>query len=497
MAPLKPEPVADGIYRFEDSCNVYVIKKGERALAVDYGEGRWLPALASIGAPRIEHVFLTHAHADQCAGLQQGGRRPFKVHAPVGEAAFLEPRKVAAYLRGLWSGGCPANYEPLAGGLRGVAFDMGEARDFFWDDERIRFMSTPGHGANALTIFYNRGGRQLAFCGDAAHAGATVWKPFNLEWHHSFMNGPLAAWQGVFRLSGVGMDSLCPSHGPVVDDNPRGMLRRLCGKLLAFARSRDSICPGEPDDYVPSKRVCAGARRVLPNLFQFGGNGFLLRSQTGEALIVDPFSKDMETLERLLKKLGQPALTAMIASHYHYDHTDAIPYLRKKYGARAYLHPQVAAPMRGLPECDRPWLPPEPILPDELLPENGVWEWNEYRFDVAHWPGQTWWHAGYQTTIDGKKVFFGGDNFQPNSRWGGGGGYCAYNHSRFREGFHDSAALLLEWKPDLLCNGHNTYFEFRPSQFRKIQRWALQTEKVVADLCPSGNLENDYFLHHL
>jgi hypothetical protein len=135
------------------------------------------------------------------------------------------------------------------------------------------------------------------------------------------------------------------------------------------------------------------------------------------------------------------------------------------------------------------------VVPDALLPERGAWRWNEYEFRVAPFPGQTWWHAAYQARIDGAEVFFGGDNFQPASRWNGTGGYSAYNGSRFREGFVRSAWLVLDWSPDVLCNGHQCFFRFRPSRFRKIIRWALATEKAVKDLCPTGDLEKDYYLH--
>jgi hypothetical protein len=135
------------------------------------------------------------------------------------------------------------------------------------------------------------------------------------------------------------------------------------------------------------------------------------------------------------------------------------------------------------------------IRPDGLLPEEGTWPWNEYDFRIAPWPGQTWWHAAHMADVDGVRVFFGGDNFQPASRWNGTGGYCSYNGSRFQEGFVRSARLALEWAPDLFCNGHGTFFRFRPTRFRKIEKWALGAEQAVRDLCPTGNLDADYYMH--
>src|SRR5205823_10480309 len=127
-------------------------------------------------------------------------------------------------------------------------------------------------------------------------------------------------------------------------------------------------------------------------------------------------------------------------------HSNGLPIAKQKYGATIWMHPWVAEILRK-PHLRRlPWLPPQPICPDSLWPERGKWRWNEYEFQIAPFPGQTWWHCAFQTSVDGRQVLFGGDNFQPASRWNATGGFCAYNGSRFREGFVRSARQVLEWK---------------------------------------------------
>ena len=44
-----------------------------------------------------------------------------------------------------------------------------------------------------------------------------------------------------------------------------------------------------------------------------------------------------------------------------------------------------------------------------------------------------------------------------------------------------------------LAAGHNTYWRFSPSKFHKIIKWAQRAEKVVAQLCPTGDIEKDYY----
>lgn len=211
-------------------------------------------------------------------------------------------------------------------------------------------------------------------------------------------------------------------------------------------------------------------------------------------MVIDPLLiHDMPAMEKLLRELKgvKPAVSA--SSHFHDDHCDGIPYLQKEYGVKAYLHPLVNTALRQGDPATWPWFPTQAIQPDGLWPEKGKWSWREYAFRVAPWPGQTWWHCAFMTRVDGYKVFFGGDNFQPPSRWNGTGGFCAFNGSRFNEGFIPSARLVLDWKPDIIAAGHDTYCHFSALRFKKIMRWAGRTEKIIADLCPSGDLEKDYY----
>jgi glyoxylase-like metal-dependent hydrolase (beta-lactamase superfamily II) len=168
--------------------------------------------------------------------------------------------------------------------------------------------------------------------------------------------------------------------------------------------------------------------------------------------------------------------------------------LQRKYGTQAWLHPLVAEPLHHADKMIVPWLPVEPIRADALWQTRGTWKWNEYRIKVAPWSGQTRWHCVFMTTIDGNRVAFGGDSFQPSSRWNGTGGFCAYNDSRFKEGFARSAELLRMWEPDIVACGHGTYYNYRKAKFMKIERWAQQTERAVRALCPSGRLQTDYYL---
>jgi hypothetical protein len=94
--------------------------------------------------------------------------------------------------------------------------------------------------------------------------------------------------------------------------------------------------------------------------------------------------------------------------------------------------------------------------------------------------------------VDGCRVLFSGDNFQPPSRWNGTGGFCSFNGSRFRQGFTRSAQRVLDLAPELICNGHGCVYRFAPSHYRRILRWSSQAEAAVRALCPSAEWLADY-----
>lgn len=495
--PIRARRILGNLWVFRDTCNVYVLKTGRRALAIDFGSGRWLSSLRALGIEGVDHVLLTHHHADQCAGLEARRARPFRIHAPQGEDAFLDPARIKEadrLERKQFYVPFPASYSRVTRGVGGIAYDVQGDSELFLNGLCLRCVHTPGHGPNACSYIVEFQGRQIAFCGDAVHAGGTIWQPYNLEWEHWTGKGALAAWEGICRLEGIGLDLLCPSHGPVVAQRPLAVLRRLDRRLLNFYRAKGSICAGEKDRWLVPEPLGGGVSRVLPHLYMGSGNAYLLHSENGEALIVDPTRSDIRQFERLLTgPLRGVRPTAALVSHAHTDHYEGVPYLQRRYHAQSWIHPRLAEAITAPAYRHGLYRARWPLRIDRLWPETGRWQWNEYTFEVAPWPGQTWWHCVFMATIDGQKVMFGGDSFQPASRWNGTGGFCSCNISRFRDGYIPSARLALRWKPDILANGHRCVFRFTAARFRRIIRWAHFAEKATLALCPSGDLEKDYY----
>jgi len=81
------------LYRWTDTCNVYVLRDGDAALLIDLGDGSVLDHLGAIGVKRIEWVLFTHHHREQCQGAAAaGGRRRQSAAVRSRTTLSLQPR---------------------------------------------------------------------------------------------------------------------------------------------------------------------------------------------------------------------------------------------------------------------------------------------------------------------------------------------------------------------------------------------------------------------
>ena len=492
MAHPQWQPLAQDLFLFPDTGNVYLLRHGDRGIAVDFGSGAWCTRLHEIGVERLEHVVLTHGHRDQLYGLYRGTCPNAAIHAPAADAPLLQSASLESFWKTYQANGCPTCYAAPRQPLPTAQFDMAADTETRVGPALFCSVATAGHTPGALSYLVAWQGRHLAFCGDAVHADGHIHQPYHLEWDHWTPGGCLAAWHGLERLGYCHFDLLLPAHGPVVSKQPRACVARVQQRLLDLIRAKGSVCAGEPARWLDLEPLACGARRVLPHLYHFGANSFLLASTTGEGLVVDPQLADIDQLAPLLREIGLERIGVGTASHYHLDHSDGLDWLRDRYDARIWLHPWVAEPIVDRDRYDVPWLPVASIRPDRLLPENGPFRWREYRFASHAFPGQTRWHTAFDGDVDGHRVLFSGDNYQPPTRWNGTGGFCSFNGSRFPDGFTLSAQRVLDIAPEIICNGHGSVYRFAPSHYRRILRWSARAEKAVQALCPSPSYLADY-----
>src|SRR5674476_640473 len=59
-----PRKLTENLFLFEDTCNVYIVRDGTRAILIDFGSGKVLDHLPELGITTVDWVMHTHHHRD-------------------------------------------------------------------------------------------------------------------------------------------------------------------------------------------------------------------------------------------------------------------------------------------------------------------------------------------------------------------------------------------------------------------------------------------------
>src|SRR5262245_57956409 len=74
--------IVPGVFRFHDTCNVYVLQSGSEAILIDFGSGDVLDQLDELGVERVTNVLVTHHHRDQVQGLARAAAAGIRIWVP-------------------------------------------------------------------------------------------------------------------------------------------------------------------------------------------------------------------------------------------------------------------------------------------------------------------------------------------------------------------------------------------------------------------------------
>ena len=82
--------VEPNVVRFADTVTVYVLRRDDEAILIDFGSGDVLDALDALGVTRVTDVLLTHFHRDVTQGLARAHvPTQFAWYVVVGGLSFL------------------------------------------------------------------------------------------------------------------------------------------------------------------------------------------------------------------------------------------------------------------------------------------------------------------------------------------------------------------------------------------------------------------------
>jgi hydroxyacylglutathione hydrolase len=193
--------------------NVYLLSGGEELALVDAGAGpgeaRILKNVRSLGydPERIEHIYLTHAHADHAGGAASLSEKlGAQVYLSELEREALEnaDEETLGLSIARRNGFYPDDYR-----LDPCKVDVPLRRDekLRCGDLELAVMPTPGHSAGSVCFLVRIEEGTALFAGDTVFAGGQI----------SLIVAPgsdlLALQESVTRLGGLDVASLLPGHG--------------------------------------------------------------------------------------------------------------------------------------------------------------------------------------------------------------------------------------------------------------------------------------------
>jgi glyoxylase-like metal-dependent hydrolase (beta-lactamase superfamily II) len=455
--------VSPGVFRFRDTCNVYVLRSGPEAVLVDFGTGSVLDHLAEVGIDRVTDVVLTHHHRDQLQGLRRAVDAGIRIWAPPFERDLIddvdhrwETRRFENDYVLRQDRFSLLEQVPVAG-----VVDEYVARAY--GGIELYALPTPGHTVGSLTYLLG----DLAFSGDLVYGDGKVWSLAATQWSYSGVEGLAATVASCAVLAGHEPRLLLPGHGEVVEDpqGALGLVRARVQELLNMRREH----PWDVEDMV-QRPWAPITPHLLRNRNSFASS-YALLSEDGAALIID-FGYDVTTglvpdtergarrpilypFDALARDHGVQRVEIVVPTHFHDDHVAGLELLRRVKGTEVWAPENVAPILEDPRAYDLPCLWFDPIAVDRRLPLGETFRWHEYELSVHPLPGHTRYAAAIAFDVDGKRVVATGDQ----QGLTGGKGSAPYLNYQYRnrldlEDFVESAQLYRALGAELLISGH-------------------------------------------
>jgi len=464
--------ITENIYCFEnDCCRVYIIRNGADAVLIDFGSGGVLEELPAMGITAIRAVYITVPQRSHCQGLF---RLPpgVPVYYPAGTEDILE--------RFALKPGNPVRF-PLFPGVYEIPASLDNPGNppppkMQFGDYTISPLRIGGFMECQTAYFADSANERVCFSGDAIYAPGKIYAAYNFEHMHHTGTGQYRGAEALRLLRMERPDILCPAHGEVMRGNTFEPLSLTMERLNQLAQLYETNCPEVPASHrIPCTDGCF--QQVSEHIWM-RRNIYVVISGTGKALLVDFYEPDDEYVRQFMKEFEEYfpgiAIELILISHFHFDHWVGINELRKyadfEVVCSNYLKPAIENP----PGFKRPFQYFPGIKVDRGYADNETFKWHEYNFEVFEFPGQTDFHAGYFAVIDGRKVFFSGDNFYPAQQWGGTGGFSSFNGGDPENGWRRSIKLLLRLEPEWVLASHMHPFMFRRADFEQRLDWTYE-----------------------
>jgi glyoxylase-like metal-dependent hydrolase (beta-lactamase superfamily II) len=495
--------IADSLYLFRDTCNVYVLCSGSEAVLVDFGSGDVLDHLADINVVRVTDVLMTHHHRDQGQGLARAIQAGIPIWVPHTEQDLFHSVDVHWQAREVYN-----NYNvrqdrfsllesvPIAGTLLDY-----ETRLFGVNN--ITVLPTPGHTTGSISFLVEWNGQRILFNGDLIYGPGKVVSLSATQWTYNGAEGVAAGLASLLDLQDRQLDLLLPSHGDPID-NPQqaiGLLVERFWELLQRRKQNPRLFQLREHPYQQVLPTGEGLKgEGTPHLLMHRAsmaNMYVLLSESGKVLFID-FGYDfvtgiatgsdrasrrpwLYTLPVLKAQFGIKKIDVVLPTHYHDDHVAGCNLLRRVEGTQVWAAENFADILENPARYDMPCLWYDPIPVDRCLPLGQPIAWEEYTLTLHPLPGHTRYAVAVEFEVDGLHVLATGDQYQ-------GDDGLAWNYvyqNRYAIGDYTATAELYNRiQPDLILSGHWQPLRVTREYLQQIAADAQALDRLHRELLP-------------
>jgi len=494
--------ISKDVFLFKDSVNVYAIKDGDKAILIDFGSGNILNHLSEVGVSKVDYIFHTHYHRDQCYGDREALKQKIKIAAPSKEQKlFTEAEnfwKIKSYYD-IYS------FKPtFFVSTYNIPLDLvfKNEDDFEWGSYKFKIIETAGHTTGSLSYLLEFDNKILAFTGDLIHSGGKVINYYDLEYAYTGDGGEIGinfTLNSFKELLKHDPSILLPSHGDIIK-NPTKDINSLKKKFerVTSAFRLDKNIRLEDDqvmEFINNIDKIDNSSE-FPHIIRKGfGTTFIILGNQQNCILIDfpgsdlVFAYNYEELAKILQKNNIKKIDFVIPTHYHDDHIGGIPLLQQKYNIEVYALEDIVDVLENPTHYRIGCLIDTPIKVDRILKDGETFKWDDYEFQIFHFPGQTEYHMGLFGKIDGKTVFFVGDSFQPFLLGGPETNNNCINLCQLGEniGSMKCVDILIKSNPEYLASSHLGFFKVNQNILKRYKEHVSQYESIIADLVAQDN----------
>jgi len=491
--------LSEHLWVYGDTCNVYAVTDGNKALLIDFGSGRMLEMTREMGLAGIDWILHTHHHRDQAQGDQKAVKARVPIAVPAHERHLFEDAE------NFWRNrrinhlyNVRNDFFTLTRNVP-VASSLADYETFRWGPYEFFVLPTPGHTIGSITLIARIDGKTTAFSGDLIYGPGKVQTLHDLQYTYAGMEGVDFSVYSLTRLLEREPELLCPSHGaPLLD--PASGIEELIRKLsdwYDYWRGPTMITRNQPITVSPHL-----VAHHLPT-----ASFYAVISESGKALLLDYGSasntsflifKDWpdihgrmrfleHSIDTLRSSYGVKSIDVVMPSHVHDDHINGFPHLVKHYGAKVWCFENMRDILEKPNGRNIGCLLPEPIRVDRTFRHRESFKWEEFDFNVVHSPGHTEFQMAMFATIDGARVAFTGDAFfnTPARPDDGLRHNLIYRNDVYSDSHMQSLRNILEFQPNIVAPGHGTPFLLNRTDVarfeKRLEQQKAHFERLLAD----------------